>query len=186
MCPEPSVSGSVARSRSAKTPRNRGIFCDAPRCDLKVSATADWVAERVKFELSVGELKANPNRPTWQQRQTRAAASSGPGTRCLRFGFARTLAQNPATPRGFWGQKRAPAYQTPETQTEWRSEWNSNFQYSLWGRIGSESEPPKLATEINATSCPLSARNSPSPVRIRLCPSSKTPRKRGSFWDGRG
>ena len=54
------------------------------------------------------------------------------------------------------------------------------------GRIGSESEPPNLATEINATSCPLSARNSPSPVRIRLCPSPKTPRKRGSFWDGRG
>ncbi len=52
-------------------------------------------------------------------------------------------------------------------------------------RIENESEPPNLATEINATSCPLSARNSPSPVRIRMCPSPKTPRKRGSFWDGR-
>ncbi len=36
-----------------KTQRNRGIFCDAPRCDLKVSATADWVAERVGFEPTV-------------------------------------------------------------------------------------------------------------------------------------
>jgi hypothetical protein len=30
------------------------------------------------------------------------------------------------------------------------------------------------------------ARNSPSPVPIRRCPSPKTPRKRGSFWGGRG
>jgi hypothetical protein len=40
------------------------------------------------------------------------------------------------------------------------------------GRIGSESGPPNLATETNAPSCPPSARNPPSPVPIRLCPSS--------------
>ena len=39
---------------------------------------------------------------------------------------------------------------------------------------------------MNAARCPPSARNWPSPVPIRLCPSPKTPRKRGSFWDGRG
>ena len=50
-------------------------------------------------------------------------------------------------------------------------------------RIASESEPPNLATEMDATSGPLSARNPPSPVPIRLCPSPRTPRKRGVFWD---
>jgi hypothetical protein len=54
------------------------------------------------------------------------------------------------------------------------------------GRIGSESEPPNLATETNATRSPRSARNPPSTARIRLCPSPKTPRKRGSIWDDRG
>ena len=33
---------------------------------------------------------------------------------------------------------------------------------------------------------PILGLEAPSPVRIRLCPSPKTPRKRGSFWDGRG
>ena len=41
------------------------------------------------------------------------------------------------------------------------------------GRIRGESEPPNLATETNAIRCPLSARSSPSPVRIRLRPSLK-------------
>jgi hypothetical protein len=44
------------------------------------------LAERVGFELSVGESRANPNRPPWQQRQAGAAASSSPGARSLRFG----------------------------------------------------------------------------------------------------
>jgi hypothetical protein len=47
-------------------------------------------------------------------------------------------------------------------------------------------EPPDSATENNAGHSSFFARNSPSPVPIRLCPSSKTPRKRTSFWDGRG
>jgi hypothetical protein len=51
------------------------------------------------------------------------------------------------------------------------------------GRIGSESGPPNLAAETNPPSCPPSARNPSSPVPIRLCPSPKTPRKRGVFWD---
>src|SRR5262245_44348326 len=54
------------------------------------------------------------------------------------------------------------------------------------GRIGSESEPPNLATEINASRCPLSARNSPSPVPSRLYPSPKTRRRCGGLWEGRG
>ncbi len=54
------------------------------------------------------------------------------------------------------------------------------------GGIGSESEPPNWATETNAARCPRSARSSPSPVPVWLCPSPKTPRKRGSFRDGRG
>jgi len=49
----------------------------------------------------VGESGANPNRPTWQQRQTPTEASSKPETRSLRFGFA-------------------PAQRTPEQGTEWR------------------------------------------------------------------
>ena len=54
------------------------------------------------------------------------------------------------------------------------------------GRIGSESGPPNLATETNASRWPRLARNPPSPVRVRRRHSPKTPRKRGTFWDGRG
>jgi len=47
---------------------------------------------------------ANPNRPTWQQRKTRAPAYLGPGTLSLRFGCART--QRPK-PRRIAGISRA-------------------------------------------------------------------------------
>ena len=72
----------------------------------KVPAHADSIAERVEFELSVrlGEPRANPNRPTWQQRKTRAAAPSRPRTRGLRFGCAKPIGQNPAESRDFLGQ----------------------------------------------------------------------------------
>jgi hypothetical protein len=56
-----------------------------------------------------------------------------------------------------------------------RSERNSNFPLA---RIGSESGPPNLATETNATSCPRSARNPPSPVRIQRCSPPTTPKAR--------
>ena len=62
-----------------------GISRAAPRCGREVSATADYMAEQVEFELSVlfGEPGANPNRPTCQQRKTRAASqSSTPRRRC--------------------------------------------------------------------------------------------------------
>jgi hypothetical protein len=49
------------------------------------------------------------------------------------------------------------------------------------GRIASESGPPNSATERNATRCPPSARNSPSPVPIRLCPPSQDPAKTREF-----
>jgi hypothetical protein len=52
--------------------------------------------------------------------------------------------------------------------------------------IGSETGPPNKATETNTPSCPRSARNSPSPVPIRLRPPPKTLRKRGLFWEGHG
>jgi len=41
-----------------------------PGSARKVSATADYMAERVGFELAVllGEQRPNPNRATWQQR----------------------------------------------------------------------------------------------------------------------
>ncbi len=51
-----------------------------------------------------GESTAKPNRPTWQQRKTRAAASFGLGTRSLRFGYTR--ARRPK-PRAIAGISRA-------------------------------------------------------------------------------
>ena len=106
----PPVSAWMPRGRPPRTPRNGGKFVAISRSGPANPGDADWLAERMEFELPVFPV----------------------------------------------------------------------------GRIGSESGPPNSATEINAISCPPSARNSPSPVRIRLCPPPKTPRKRGSFWDGRG
>ncbi len=54
--------------------------------------------------LRWGESRANPNRPTWQQRKTWAAASFRRGTRSLRCGCAKPLAQNPAESRDFPGR----------------------------------------------------------------------------------
>ncbi len=67
-----------------------------------------------------GESRANPNRPTWQQRQMPTAAPSKPGTRGLRFGFARALAQNPATRRGFGARPALRPRKSPKSQTRWR------------------------------------------------------------------
>jgi hypothetical protein len=53
---------------------------------------------------SLGESRANPNRPTWQQRKTRAAVSSRPRTVSLRFGNAGAC---PPTPRGIAGTSQA-------------------------------------------------------------------------------
>lgn len=112
----------------------------------------------------------------------RLAAPSGG----LRFGIARGTRPKPRETAGNSQLTRASGAAVPG-DADWVAE-RMEFEPPVFpvGPIGSESEPPNLATEINATSCPLSARNSPSPVRIRLCPSPKTPRKRGSFWDGRG
>ncbi len=133
-----------------------------------------------------GESGAKPNRRTSQQRTTRAPEPHRPGTRGLWFGSERGPRQNPAKPREFLGLPSVAAAKSLQPQTSWRSEWSSNFQYPLRGRIGSESGPPNSATEMNATSRPRSARNPPSPGPIRPCPSPKTPRKRESFWHGRG
>ena len=114
------------RGPSPKTPRTRGNFGAVAHIGSAVSAPPDYMAEEVIFELSVGESRANPNRRTWQQRQMPTAAPSKPVTRSLRFGFARALAQNPAQPRGFGGPTRVPTSPSPETQTEWRREWDSN------------------------------------------------------------
>ena len=51
--PEPSVSGPLARTRSPKTPRNRVFFRVDRRCAVKVSTSADSMAERVGFEPTV-------------------------------------------------------------------------------------------------------------------------------------
>ncbi len=48
-------------------------------------------------------VNTKPNRPTWQQRKTRAAATSRPATRSLRFGYAGLDGQNPAQSREFLG-----------------------------------------------------------------------------------
>ena len=72
--------------------------------------------------LHWGESTANPNRPTWQQRQTPTAASSNPGTRGLRFVFARALAQNPAESREFLGLFLDAGAKSLQQQTEWQRE----------------------------------------------------------------
>jgi transposase InsO family protein len=77
---------------------------------------AYYNADRVHTQLrdSPGgrrELGAKPNRPTWQQRRTRAAALSRPGTLSLRFGFA---GARPPRPRGIAEISQA----TPESEHE--------------------------------------------------------------------
>ena len=52
---------------------------------------------------------------------------------------------------------------------------------ALSGRIGSETEPPNLATETNTGRGAFRARNPQSPVRIRVSSTAKTPRNRGDF-----
>ena len=48
-------------------------------------------------------------------------------------------------------------------------------------QIGSETEPPNLATEKNTGCGVFQARNPQSPVRIRERLTAKTPRNRGNF-----
>jgi hypothetical protein len=53
--------------------------------------------------------------------------------------------------------------------------------YSLLGRIDCESEPPNLATEIEATDRSICAANPPSPVRMCETRIVKTPWNRVIF-----
>jgi hypothetical protein len=55
--------------------------------------------ELLSLSLLGCESGAKPDRPTWQQRKTRAAASSTSGIRRLQFGFARASNQNPVESR---------------------------------------------------------------------------------------
>ena len=82
------------------------------------------VSRQLSLILRQSEQAAEPNRPTGQQRQTPTAAPSRPGTRSLRFGCAKALAQNPAQSRGFGGPTRAPGAESPRRRTSWR--WNQS------------------------------------------------------------
>ena len=75
---------------------------------------------------------------------------------------------------------RETAQRTPETQ-RWRSEWSSNFWYSLVGRIGSESGPPKPATETNADQLPAIGPEPTVSGPDTSVPLSQDPAKRREF-----
>jgi len=126
-----------------------------------------------------GESKANPNRSTWQQRKTRAAASFGLGSRSLRFECAKPLAQNPAESRHFPGRLAL----LPKSLCGGRLGGGASRIRTLSTprRIWSESEPPNLPTEKNVGCCAFEAPNPPSPVRMRESPTGRTPRNRANF-----
>ena len=92
------------------------------------------------------------------------------------------LSQDPAKARGFLGGPRVAAAKSPETQTGWRSEWNSsipcgaNRKRIRTAKVGNRDERGQLPA--------VDPERAVSGFRLR--PSAKTPRKRGSFWDGRG
>src|SRR5262245_55643540 len=46
---------------------------------------------------------------------------------------AAPLSQDPAKARRFLGCSLVAGAKSLQPQTRWRSEWNSNFQYPLWG-----------------------------------------------------
>ncbi len=99
---------------TAKTPRNRGNFsgCSRMRAGSLCNSRLGGGASRIRTcsiallspALHWGESTAKPDRPTWQQRQTRDAVSFRAGTRSLRFGY--TSARRPK-PRGIAGMSRA-------------------------------------------------------------------------------
>ena len=143
------------------------------------SGIRTWSTALLSPALRWGKSRANPNRPTWQQRKTWAAASFGLGTRSLRFGCAKPLAQNPAESRDFPGRLAL----LPKSLCVGRLGGGASRIRTLstpW-RMESESEPPNLATEKNAGYCAFEAPNPQSPVRIRLSPIAKTPRNRANF-----
>jgi hypothetical protein len=105
-----SRSSSSPTDRSATPPRNlngvrqprkrRHLRWPGPQCLVDAKRRLNQLAlvglrcpclARVSTAPSIGdESRTNPNRPTWQQRNTRTAVTSMPETRSLRFGFART------------------------------------------------------------------------------------------------
>ena len=71
------------RGMAGNSPPDRAPGTDSP--ESRTTWRSEWNSN---FQYSLwGESEANPNRQTWQQRQTRPAARYRPGTRRLRFGF---------------------------------------------------------------------------------------------------
>ncbi len=134
--------------RPGARPQPRGMAGNsppdrAPGADSPESRTTWWSEWNSNFQYSLwGESEANPNRPTWQQRKTRAAAYLGPRTRSLRFGYTRTRRPKP---RGIAGISRAvPGCGRKVSATaDWVAE-RMEFELPVFpvGRIGSETEPP--------------------------------------------
>ena len=92
----PRAASKTRRTSEPLLPRSGVRFATIQFWDITGSSCRDF--ERY------GELRANPNCPTWRQSKTRAAASFGPGTRRLRFGSPKPSSQNPAESRDFPGR----------------------------------------------------------------------------------
>ena len=71
-----------------------------------------------------GESRANPNRPTWQQRQTRVAAFLGAEPAVSGSDTRGLDGQDPAESRGFLGLCPSARGKSLHLQTEWR--WNQS------------------------------------------------------------
>jgi hypothetical protein len=86
------LGGGASRIRTLSTPRR--IWSESKSPDFAVEIRT-CSTDLLSPALHCGESKANPNRPTWQQRKTRAAVSSRPGAVSLRFGYARARRPRP-------------------------------------------------------------------------------------------
>ena len=102
----------------------------------EVSATADWMAEQVEFELSVllGEWKANSNSQYSLANRKRIGTAKlgnrdkrdplpaiGPELAVSGSDSAVPVSQDPAKPREFSGWSRLAGAKSLQAQTCWRS-----------------------------------------------------------------
>jgi len=113
--------------------------------------------------------------PTWSGWTLRAAGGSSRATARAASCTWRWLVRTPPSAAS-WAQRA-----TAGAGSWQRLGASSSPDRPGSGRIGSESEPPRFATETNASRGALCAANSRSLVRMHSGPSPKTPRKRGNF-----
>jgi hypothetical protein len=123
--PARSLARPVLGSSQTPYPYGEGVGADrVARFDLRQALRLDRSDEAIR----IGESRANPNRPTWQQRKTRVTAFFGAKSAVSGSDTRGLDGHDTAESRSFLEQFRGSRPKSPRRKTKWRSKCDSNSQ----------------------------------------------------------